>query len=400
MTVQRLVSQEATAGEMVARVLAEAGIDMVFGISGGHTGRIFAGLEKQQNSVRTVLVREESLGGVMAEVYGRLRRLPGVLIGQGPWVLGNGLLGTLEAHLSSSPMLLLTDFSDPPNLALHAPYQSGAGDYGAWDARRAFGGVTKQVFQALDPSQAVQATQLAIKHAMAGQMGPVAVIFSFAALNGRVGPDTVPPLYPTQLYMPPPAIGADARARGARRAGAARRQAAGDHRRQRRAHGAGLRGAQGNGRGARHPGRHQRVRQGHVRRDARSRPRRLRHVRHGDRQRHRQWSRRRARGRLEARRLRHGARESGAPRSDAPDLHPDRHRAEECLVDVSGRACAHRRRRHHPAAIARGDGRGRQASCRRDRGGCRAAGKEPAISISPPTWRGARPFIRSASSAS
>jgi acetolactate synthase-1/2/3 large subunit len=56
----------------------------------------------------------------------------------------------------------------------------------------------------------VQATQLAIKHAMAGQMGPVAVIFSFAALNGRVGPDTVPPLYPTQLYMPPPAIGADA----------------------------------------------------------------------------------------------------------------------------------------------------------------------------------------------
>ena len=209
MTVQRLVSQEATAGEVVARVLADAGIDMVFGISGGHTGRIFAGLEKQQNAVRTVLVREESLGGVMAEVYGRLRRLPGVLIGQGPWVLGNGLLGTLEAHLSSSPMLLLTDFSDPPNLALHAPYQSGAGDYGAWDARRAFGGVTKQVFQALDPSQAVQATQLAIKHAMSGQMGPVAVIFSFAALNGRVGPETVPPLYPTQLYLPPPAVGAD-----------------------------------------------------------------------------------------------------------------------------------------------------------------------------------------------
>jgi acetolactate synthase I/II/III large subunit len=209
MTVQRLVSQEATAGEVVARVLADAGIDMVFGISGGHTGRIFAGLEKQQNAVRTVLVREESLGGVMAEVYGRLKRLPGVLIGQGPWVLGNGLLGTLEAHLSSSPMLLLTDFSDPPNLALHAPYQSGAGDYGAWDARRAFGGVTKQVFQALDPSQAVQATQLAIKHAMSGQMGPVAVIFSFAALNGRVGPETVPPLYPTQLYMPPPAVGAD-----------------------------------------------------------------------------------------------------------------------------------------------------------------------------------------------
>jgi hypothetical protein len=212
MAVEHLVTEETSAGDVVARVLRDAGIDMVFGISGGHTGRIFRGLEKQQNAIRTVLVREESLGGVMAEVYGRLRGLPGVLIGQGPWVLGNGLLGTLEAHLSSSPMLLLTDFSDPPNLALHAPYQSGTGDYGAWDARRAFSGVTKQVFQALEPSQAVQATQFAIKHAMSGQKGPVAVLFSFAALNGKVGPDTVPALYPTQLYMPPPPPAADAAA--------------------------------------------------------------------------------------------------------------------------------------------------------------------------------------------
>ena len=210
MAVQPLMTAEANAGDVVARVLHEAGIDTVFGISGGHTGRIFAGLEKQKNAVRTVLVREESLGGVMAEVYGRLRAVPGVLIGQGPWVLGNGLLGTLEAHLSSSPMLLLTDFSDPPNLALHAPYQSGTGDYGGWDARRAFSGVTKQVFQALEPSQAVQATQFAIKHAMSGQRGPVAVLFSFASLNGKVGPDTNPTLYPTSLYLPPPPAAADA----------------------------------------------------------------------------------------------------------------------------------------------------------------------------------------------
>lgn len=209
MAVQKLVTEETAAGDVVARVLHEAGIGMVFGISGGHTGRIFAGLEKQQNTIRTVLVREESLGGVMAEIYGRLTRRPGVLIGQGPWVLGNGLLGTLEAYLSASPMLLLTDFSDPPNLALHAPYQSATGDYGAWDARRAFGGVTKQVFSALEPAQAVQATQFAIKHATAGQMGPVAVLFSHAALNGSVGPETVPTLYPTGLYLPPPPAACD-----------------------------------------------------------------------------------------------------------------------------------------------------------------------------------------------
>ena len=147
MPIEPMLSEETPANALVARVLAEAGIEMVFGISGGHTGRIVTGLSQVQNSVRTILVREESLAGVMAETYGRLTRRPGVLLGQGPWVLGNGLIGTLEAYLSSSPMLLLTDFSDAPRFSLHAPYQQGTGDWGSWDARRAFGGVTKHVRQ-------------------------------------------------------------------------------------------------------------------------------------------------------------------------------------------------------------------------------------------------------------
>ena len=161
----------------------------MFGISGGHTGRIISGLRKNQNSLRMVLVREELLAGVMAEVYGRLTRRPGVMIGQGPWVLGNGLIGTMEAFLSSSPMLLLTDFSDSTPFHLHAPYQQATGDYGSWDARRAFSGVTKQVMQAQTPVAAVQATQLAIKHALAGQPGPVAVLFAhgLAVRHGEAG---------------------------------------------------------------------------------------------------------------------------------------------------------------------------------------------------------------------
>ena len=110
MTIERMLTEAEPVGDLIGRVLHEAGIEYVFGISGGHTGRIITGLSKYQNSVRMVTVREESLGGVMAEVYGRLTRRPGVLIGQGPWVLGNGLIGIMEAYLSSSPMLLLTDF--------------------------------------------------------------------------------------------------------------------------------------------------------------------------------------------------------------------------------------------------------------------------------------------------
>lgn len=202
MSVDRLFDSEVKAAKGVVHVLHEAGIQFVFGIAGGHAGHIWAALAEYQESIRTVLVREESLGSVMAEVYGRLTRRPGVLVGQGPWVLGNGLLGTIEAHLSSSPMLLLTDFSDTPELSLHAPYQSGTGDYGGWDARLSFRGVTKQVIEAHHPAAAVHATQLALKHALCGQPGPVAVLFSISALQGSLAPDSKPAIYPTAHYLP------------------------------------------------------------------------------------------------------------------------------------------------------------------------------------------------------
>ena len=134
------------------------------------------------------MVREESLAGVMAEVYGRLTRRPGVLIGQGPWVLGNGMIGTIEAYLSSSPMLLLTDFSDATGF--QSARALSAGDRRLWQLGRA--ARLRRRHQAGDagdtiPAAAVQATQLAIKHALAGQPGPVAVLFAQDSLAGTIG---------------------------------------------------------------------------------------------------------------------------------------------------------------------------------------------------------------------
>lgn len=219
MSVELLVDEKTRTADAILQVLAEAGIGMVFGIAGGHTGRLFMALANHQNEIRTVLVREESLAGVMAEVVGRLTGRPGVIIGQGPWVLGNGLIGTLEAHLSSSPMLLLTDFSDNPGHNLHGPYQAGTGDWGTWNARQSFAGVTKQVFEAHDPVAGVQATQLAVKHAISGQPGPVAVLYAAGGLAGHVGPDSTPRLYRTTPYLQtaPAPVDAD-RVRAAARA--------------------------------------------------------------------------------------------------------------------------------------------------------------------------------------
>jgi acetolactate synthase-1/2/3 large subunit len=179
-------------------VLEEAGIDMVFGMPGGNTLLLFDALYDHRSMVRTILVRQESLAGVMAEVYGRLTGKPGVAIGQGAFILSYAVLGTLEAYLGSSPMLLMADLSDNAPFSHHAPYQAGTGEYRTWDARQSFSGITKVTMELHEALQAVQSTQLAIKHAMTGEPGPVALLYHSAALRGRIGPGSIPRLYSTQ----------------------------------------------------------------------------------------------------------------------------------------------------------------------------------------------------------
>ena len=214
-TTETLLAAEGSTSEGIVRALEGAGIDMVFGIIGGNMGRLYDALYDHQSTIRAVLVRHEQLASVMAEVYGRLTGRPGVAIGQGAFMLANAILGTLEAHMGSSPMLLLTDLSDQAPYSQHAPYQSGTGEYGSFDTRRALAGVTKYATVAHDPVQAVQSTQLAVKHALSGEPGPVAVIYHSAALFGSVGPDSRPTLYPTQRYLPARSHGDDAHVRAA-----------------------------------------------------------------------------------------------------------------------------------------------------------------------------------------
>lgn len=211
MVAKKLLREEVSVPEAIVRVLEEVGIDMVFGIPGGNAMLLFDALRDHRSTIRTVLVRHEALAGVMAEVYGRLTGKPGVALGQGAFMLSNALLGVLEAHTGSTPMLLMTDLSDGSPFSHHAPYQAGTGEYGNWDARASFGGVTKQTLEVREAAQAVQSTQLAVKHATSGECGPVGLLYHSRALAGRVGPQTVPRLYATHAYLPGPAACADPR---------------------------------------------------------------------------------------------------------------------------------------------------------------------------------------------
>lgn len=187
--------------DAIVRVLDEAGVAHVLGIPGGHTGGLFRSLYQHPN-ISTHLVREESIGTVMAEAYGRLVGSPIAVIGQGEWIVGNAGQALMEAHLGSSPLLVLTDMTDAGPLSHHGPYQDGSGNYGSWDTRQALASVCKRVMVAQYPAQAVQMVQLALKHASTGEPGPVAVVFQRDSLRGRVDRDSTPNLYPTQFYLP------------------------------------------------------------------------------------------------------------------------------------------------------------------------------------------------------
>jgi acetolactate synthase I/II/III large subunit len=202
------LQEERRVAEVIVDVLAEAGVGFVLGMPGGYTGPIFSALHGHP-TIRTIQVREEAIGSTMAEAYGRLTGRPLVVMGQGEWIAGNAGQGFLEALLGCSPVVILTEMSDGGALSHHAPYQAGTADYGNWDARGALSGVTKRVMVSHEPAQAVQHTQLALKHALTGEPGPVAVIFHSASLRGRVGPDSKPRIYPTAAYLPRPSDAVD-----------------------------------------------------------------------------------------------------------------------------------------------------------------------------------------------
>lgn len=188
--------QPMTGAQGVAQVIAAQANAVVYGMPGGYTVQIYDALHFLRERVTTRLVREEAFATVMAEAQGRLTGLPAFVIGQGAWVLGNAGIGIMEAHLGCSPMVILVDATEGGAFSHLGPYQVGAGGYGAYDLAGALKAITKQTFVATDPTQAIQMTQLAIKHAITGEPGPVAVVFHGKSLFERVNDAVQPPAGP------------------------------------------------------------------------------------------------------------------------------------------------------------------------------------------------------------
>jgi acetolactate synthase-1/2/3 large subunit len=179
--------------QQIIKTLEELGIDTAFGYPGGRIIELMDELPK--SSITLVRPRDEREASVMAEMYGRLTGTPGILMGQGPWVGSIGTIGQMEARLSSSPMIAITEASERGDYSTLAPYQQARGDYGGLSLPDILDAVTKEYWFPRTSNETIRTLQLAYKHATAGRPGPTAVILDGDAVTDTVDHDTTPPLW-------------------------------------------------------------------------------------------------------------------------------------------------------------------------------------------------------------
>ena len=95
-----------TTAAAVAKALADAGIERVFGLPGGEVLVLIDELRKV--GIDFVLMRHEANAGLSAAVYGKLRGQPGVVLATlGPGA-ANLLLPVSSAYLDQEPLLAIT----------------------------------------------------------------------------------------------------------------------------------------------------------------------------------------------------------------------------------------------------------------------------------------------------
>ena len=108
------MAEERTCGEALVALLADYGVEIVFGIPGVHTLELYRGLV--DGPIRHVLVRHEQGAGFMADGYARATGKPGVcFLITGPGIT-NAATPIAQAFSDSVPMLVISSVNHRESL--------------------------------------------------------------------------------------------------------------------------------------------------------------------------------------------------------------------------------------------------------------------------------------------
>lgn len=152
-------------GELVARVLKQAGVGHIFTLCGGHVLPIYDGCLSE--GIRIVDVRHEQAAAHAADAYARLTRHVGVaVVTAGPGVT-DAVTGVANAHAARSPLLLIGGAA-PLGL-------KGRGALQEMEQLDLLGPITKGAWSVAETRQIPEVLATAIRTALTGRPGPVFV---------------------------------------------------------------------------------------------------------------------------------------------------------------------------------------------------------------------------------
>jgi len=188
---------EQPVGDLIAAALADLGVVQAFGVISIHNMPILDAIARQ-GRIRFTPARGEAGAMNMADAYARVTRSLGVCITSTGTAAGNAAGAQVEALTAGSPVLHITSqidrpFMDRDRAAIHdVPRQP--------DMLKA---ISKSVFRAWEPHNAVDALCAAAQAALSAPMGPVSLELPIDVqrLSARRRPARITP----QTVVPDPA---------------------------------------------------------------------------------------------------------------------------------------------------------------------------------------------------
>src|SRR5438445_33609 len=203
---------ELSGGDLVARVLAQAGVSHVFTLCGGHILPIYDGCLRE--GIRVIDLRHEQAAAHAADAWARLTRNLGVaIVTAGPGVT-DAVTGVANAYSARSPVLLIGGAAP---LGLR-----GLGALQEMEQVALLRPITKGSWSVAETRQIPETLTTAIRAALSGRPGPVFVEIPVDLLLTQVE-DRLAPIPTSYVHRTPAGLAAPALAELARLIGEALR---------------------------------------------------------------------------------------------------------------------------------------------------------------------------------
>ncbi|AMY72001.1 thiamine pyrophosphate-binding protein [Frigidibacter mobilis] len=159
-------------GDLIAEMLAQYGVEYVFGMPGGQTTALHDGISRRTDRIRHILMRDERNAAYAADAYARLTGKPGicdVTVGPGANLLPAGFLEALNASI---PMIGIIGELPLDWLPLK---EKGIASQG-FDQLSFFKTCSKEAFLVPSVAALPELIRTAFRIATAPRPGPVALI--------------------------------------------------------------------------------------------------------------------------------------------------------------------------------------------------------------------------------